>query len=231
MEWNTLHILRPGPTTIWIQMSRSSKMGQHFDLRRFLCPRLMTSIWKRKFRWVTLSNNSTLFHDPIIGKLMKFPWNHNLPLRTACGQLRRRISFPKVHYLGHYGTAWSDHISALMSGWLIVFGMLAKKKMYLRIPSNCKLVRAFARFASIPPNFFLLILHDLRLYTHNTQFHLLFCWCCIIDKWALSYSAPIAKHNQLFASIIRSQIRKKKDWACLNNDLFFIAFLDIWTFL
>lgn len=128
MEWNTLHILRPGPTTIWIQMSRSSKMGQHFDLRRFLCPRLMTSIWKRKFRWVTLSNNSTLFHDPIIGKLMKFPWNHNLPLRTACGQLRRRISFPKVHYLGHYGTAWSDHISALMSGWLIVFGMLAKKK-------------------------------------------------------------------------------------------------------
>ena len=128
MEWNTLHILRPGPTTIWIQMSRSSKMGQHFDLRRFLYPRLMTSIWKRKFRWVTLSNNSTLFHDPVIGELMKFPWNHNLPLRTACGQLRRRISFPKVHYWGHYGTAWSDHISALMSVWLIVFGMLAKKK-------------------------------------------------------------------------------------------------------
>ena len=127
MEWITLHILRPGPTTIWIQTSRSTKMGQHFDLRRFLCPRLMTSIWKRKFRWVTLSNNSTLFHDPVIGELMKFPWNHNLPLRTACGQLRRRISFPKVHYLSHYGTAWSDHISALMSVWLIVFGMFAKK--------------------------------------------------------------------------------------------------------
>ena len=102
-----------------------------------------------------------------------------------------------------------------------------QKKMYLRIPSNCKLVRAFARFASIPPDFFLLILHDLRLYTHNTQFHLLFCWCCIIDKWALSYSAPIAKHNQLFASIIRSQIRKKKKIEPAWTMIFFL--LLSWT--
>ena len=77
-----------------------------------------------------------------------------------------------------------------------------------------------------PLIFFLLILHDLRLYTHNTQFHLLFCWCCIIDKWALSYSAPIAKHNQLFASIIRSQIRKKR--LSLPEQLFFFSLLS-WT--